>query len=332
MRCTLAMLFAGAVSIMLLSGCPMTTGDAGPWAAVPDGEVRVMDPATAAVDRSLPLATGMAMDVAISGDGALTAAAGSDGTLSLWRTASGEAVANADLATGDRALTAVAFSGDSAVVVAGNAAGKLYVFAATGAKTFELQAHDSGITALAALDAGNLVVSTDRSGVLKVWNVAKGGLELVRAQAVVEKGAAVYAMAVSVTTSRVATAGADGKIRICDVNGQPKLFVPTGDLIAAVGCMAFSPSGKLLAVGLEDDSVRLFDMTKLALSRGTLQCAENPIVGVAFVGEDALVVGCSNGCLKQFDTKGKLVRELPKGDAMRALAVAADGKKIIVGQ
>ena len=330
MRCKLVVLFAGAGVLSLLAGCDQISG-VGPSQAAPmAGKVRLVDVQTAAVGRDVPLQTGMAMDVAVSGDGALMASAGSDGTVRLWQTASGVAVANADLATGGRALTAVTFTGDSAILVAGNAAGKLYVFNAAGRKTFELQAHDSGITALAALDADDLVASTDQNGVLKVWDVAKGGF--VRAQAVVEKGGAVYALAVSVNAARVATAGVDGKIRVWDVNGGAKMLVPADDLDAAVQCLAFSGSGDLLAAGLEDGTVRLFDMTKHALARGTLTCAKNPIVGVAFTGADELLVGCSKGCLKQFDTRGTLLKELPKSGAMRALAVTADGAKAVTGQ
>jgi WD40 repeat protein len=328
MASKLAVLSAVALAAVALSGCPSQPVAPGPVET--GGQLRVVSLADGKVTGSVPLGSARALDVAVNGDGTLMAAAVSDGAVALCRTSPAVALASRDLATGTAALTAVAFAGDSKRLAVGNADGKLFVFAPNGAKLLELQAHDTGVTALAAADGANLLLSGGRDGVLKAWDLAVGGL--VRAQAVVPNGGAVHALAVCTDTDRLATAGADGAIRLWDLDGKKLAVVPAADLGAEVRCLAFSPKGKLLAAGLADGTVRLLDAADNALARGKLQVSKNPIVGVAFLGEDNVLGGCSLGCLKVVDLAGNVVRELPKGTAMNALAVAADGKTAVTGQ
>jgi len=316
--------------MLLLGGCPQ--GAVEPPAVALQSQLRLLDVQTGAVVGQAGLDEARVRDLAVSPDGARVAAAASDGAVFLCLTEGAKPLNNPDLRTGPAALNAVAFSGDGSILAAANGEGKVFLFDALGgASKAELQAHDSGVTCLAAVDAGTRIASADQDGILKVWDLSRK--ELIRAQRVVPTGG-VRAMAASAAAGAVATAGADGVLRLWDADGSPKAVVPAAELGAAVTVMAFSGSGTMLAAGTEDGRVLLFDPQKHLLERGAMQCAKNPIVGVGFCGEGSVVVGCQKGCLKIFDLSGGggLVKELPKADALGAMAVTGDGRTVIAGK
>jgi WD40 repeat protein len=321
------LLSAAALVAAALCGC--TGQGIAPGAG---GKILLLATATGEATEAVRFGSARALDVAISPDGTLAAAAVSDGGLALCRAEPVAALAHRDLATGPAALTAAAFCGNAARLAVGNADGELFIFAPEGTRQRKLQAHDVGITALAAADAGDLLCSADRQGQLKFWSAANG--RLVRGpMLVVPDGGAVHALAIAVSADRMATAGSDGAVRLWDLSGKKLAVIPADELKAEVRCLALSPAGKLLAVGLADGTVGLLDLARDARTHNMAKVADDPIVGVVFLGEGELLVGCGAGGLAVFDAAtGRMNRELPACGPMTALAVSADGKTAVIGQ
>jgi WD40 repeat protein/Cu/Ag efflux protein CusF len=91
--------------------------------------------------------------------------------------------------------------------------------------------------------------------------------------------------------------------------------------------VAFSPDGRLAAVGSEAGPIVLFDLATAAASHH-LAGGAAPVAALAFAG-DRLVAAGSDGVLRVFDVaSGRLAAEAAAGAALAALAAAPDGRRV----
>ena len=149
--------------------------------------------------------------LAVSRDGNTLAAASDGGGLLLWDLR--------DLSRpertldGDRRVSAVAFSDDGRLVVAGTQDGRISCWdVAPGARTptKTAAAHAAGVTGLRF--GRTLLASSILDGTVKLWRV-DGGVDLDRPIVLTDRGAWMWAVALSPADDRVFSAAADCRVR-----------------------------------------------------------------------------------------------------------------------
>ncbi|HSJ59223.1 MAG TPA: WD40 repeat domain-containing protein, partial [Anaerolineae bacterium] len=186
-----------------------------------DGTVRLWDLTPAHELFARPAHGGMVWDVAYSPDGTLLATAGIDGSAILWEAGSGHPVHV--LAGHTDVVHGVAFSPDGQLVATTSADQSVILWqAATGQKLRTLIGHGDD---------------------------KPGGIPLARGvMAAAFSPACLEATGVASQPCPLATVGMDGKLIVWDSQTGETLF-DYQDAVGGLKSVAFSPDGKLLAIG-----------------------------------------------------------------------------------
>ncbi|MBW4548330.1 MAG: WD40 repeat domain-containing protein [Symplocastrum torsivum CPER-KK1] len=125
----------------------------------------------------------------------------------------------------------------------------------------------------------------------------------------------------------IATAAADGNVRLSELNG--KLIATLRDHQAAVTSVAFSPDGQILATASADKTVKLW--TREGKLIATLRGHTDTVTSVAFSPDGKIIATASaDGTVKLWNTAtGKEIATL-KGhsNAVTSVAFSPDGKII----
>jgi hypothetical protein len=154
---------------------------------------------------------------------------------------------------------------------------------------------------------------------------------------------ATQAVARSPVDDLLATAGADGAVRLWDLQSRTRRQSLRTDMHKRAGhdaralALAFSPDGSLLASGHVDGSIHLWDMVSGEEVRVRLRHEEQMVSALAFSPDGrTLATGGVDSTLKLWDVpaarKGEARRELVREPAaVTALAFVAGGKLLVTG-
>lgn len=226
---------------------------AGLWSASLDSTLRLVDAGGKEVG-NVPLEGKYAFATAFcsTADGTLISGH-RDGTVQ-WR----DGRTGAELRRGDHHrnhVQVVACDASGAQVVSGGVDGCVVFWdPATASPRAKVQAHEEGVRHLYIGPAGQ-AYSCGEDGDLKQWDVAKG--ELVRSVTVGEKKPRLDAVAVSAKAGLVVVAAGHRLHCLAIADLAP---IGSAELPAGCATLASDADGRLLAAGLDDGTVALFDL------------------------------------------------------------------------
>lgn len=151
------------------------------------------------------------------------------------------------------AITSIAFSADSARVIAGSADKTARVWTLADSKEVgKFAGHAQPLTAVALHPDGAQAISAAADGAVKLWTIAEG----VETKSLAGHTGAVVALTM-LPSGQLATASADKTQKVFDLAaGTP---VRSTDLAAAATAMSLSPDNAKLAVATDDKQVRLLN-------------------------------------------------------------------------
>ncbi len=186
----------------------------------------------------------------------------------------------------ERVVDAV-FSSDAAMIVTGGEHGELRVFdSALGSLRQQIRAHRTELQALAVRPGSSIVASASAEADLRVWDMARG-LETFS----VDGTLSLFALKFSPTDGTLAAGGVDRRLTLRDAATFKELrhvALPAPKIVAA---LAWSPDGRLIAVGDIDDAtlskggIEVFD----AVSRAVIcrfDTGAVPVSSMAFAGQN----------------------------------------------
>lgn len=238
--------------------------------------------------------------LAAAPDGSLAVSGSADKTVHGWNVKTGKPLWTW---TAQSAVAAVAVSPNGKRAVVGGADGGLSVLAIDGAEVKlagYVNAHVSGVGALAFNSDGTRLASVGGDGLVKVWTIPEHGTPAQgprlgggTADAAAEQP--LSAVAFSPDGTRIAAAGADRAIRLYDAaRGGAELRVLRG-CTDWVTSLAFLPDGDSLAAASADAALRIFELA--AVETGTRSghhaLARTLVIGpqgtLASVGDDRAI-------------------------------------------
>ncbi|MEV1085138.1 hypothetical protein AB0I98_44165 [Streptomyces sp. NPDC050211] len=130
----------------------------------------------------------------------------------------------------------------------------------------------------------------------------------------------------------MATVGRDAGVRLWDVPDRTPatLSAPRGQGTAAPRTVAFSTDGRLLATGVDDGAVTLWDVTRRR-STATLSGHTGPVTSIAFSPDGELAAsGAADGTVRLWDLGRGTTRDVLRGaeGGVNAVAFSPDGRTV----
>jgi len=227
-----------------------------------EGRVAVLGPDDVQ-GKALEGLDGRAQNVVASDDGKLIVAGSSTGAIGRWDGATGAAqplIRSQNL----RQIYALAISGDGKLIAAGGPPddSRIELWDAGSGKLLRtLASGTSAIANLAFQPRGVLLAVTNVEGALQLWNTQDG--TLIKSITATQQQRWFAAMAFSPDGTMLLTGSLSGEITFWNVQtGQAVTSFRPYEAGVSIFSAAFSPNGQLIALGLSDQTVRLFALGK----------------------------------------------------------------------
>jgi WD40 repeat protein len=290
-----------------------------------DGTVRLWDPATGSLTRTIQAHAEEVNWVRFSPDGGSFATTADDGTVRLWDLASGRKSVEITAHRGIAAI--VLFTPDGRRVVScGRDDGDVKTWdATTGRLLGALHTGVTGVDNMALSPDGTVVAVVGGSEIASLWDLASGA-------AVTRLGPhfeAVQGLAFSHDGTRVATGCKNGVVRLWEARSGRLLREMTGH-VEGIESVAFSPDDRWLISGGDDKTIRIWDAAT-GEPRGLHLGHVERIWGVSLSPDGRAIASASrDGTVKLWDVPAPDVRtRLSMEKPAAGLAFAPDGREVI---
>lgn len=223
-----------------------------------DGHVAVWNGRDATPSLDLAPHKARVLAVGATADGRHVLSVASDGTFAESPIVKGAGGRTSRLDLGSAPTRAAVFSADGMRLMTGGEFGDVRVFdVESGRLRQQLRGHRTEIQELAVRPQSAIIASAGADADLRVWDTRSG-----RQAGFVDSDLSMFAVAFSPRDGTLASGGPDRRVTFRD----PKTFAPVGVIALTapkmVATLAWSPDGRLLAVGDIDDET---------LSKGGLQ-------------------------------------------------------------
>jgi len=274
-------------------------------------------------------------DVAYSPDGSLLLTESSwTNSLSIWDSSNGKELKSIPVSG---ICCSVEFNPDGTQLINGSNNGWTTIFdLKTGKAIRTLYAGDSSIFVIKAIfnPSGKYIGTANDDGTAKIWDAANGKNILTMT---VDTGS-VNDIAFSPDGNLLATASTDGSYPVGQVivwdaaSGKQLFFLGYDPNSPVPWCLAFSPDGSQLAVGYDDHTVRIWDVSAMKLQTQPLfilRGHSNFVNDVAFSPDGTrLATAGFDGLVKLWDTSsGSEISTFPGHTAeVSGIAFSPDGK------
>lgn len=196
-----------------------------------------------------------------------------------------------------------------------------------------LKMHSDWVRTVAFSPNGRTLASGSSDGVglqgeIKLWNILTLTLQRTLQQ---RKGVQAVVFSVSKKLLASGNGANDGEDNIC---GEVRIWLQDGKAKqvlngnrGVVYSVAFSPNGKLLAAGTEDEAVQLWDMETGKLQR--VSKVKSYVSSVVFSPDGKSIVGASgDGMITFWDTHSGAIKRVLQAnhDGVRSVAFSPDGR------
>ena len=260
--------------------------------------------------------------LAFSADGAVLAAGTNEGTVTLWKTATGETRTLAGRHVGQ--VTALGFDSTGLQIVSAGADRALKVWDVTERRArATLRGHVGPISTVAFSPDGKRIVSGGRDRALRVWDAAGRGGQI---SALAGHTGTISSVAFSSDGKWIVSGDSDKPVRVWNVAGAAAtLALRSGSVVTGVAC---DGSGRYVAsIGRSNTgTVTLWD-AGTGLEGKTLAGHNGEVNAVAFVpGSATLVTGGKDATVRIWDAEGAKSVGVLTGHGGAVLAVAAGDK------
>lgn len=191
----------------------------------------------------------------------------------------------------DRSVTSAAFAPGGNTLATASLDGSVRLWDLhTGKARLTLSGQGGAILSLAWAPDGRRLASAGNDALIRLWDADTGALQATLAGHVQGRNAeaaftGVYAVAFSPDGTRLASAGADGTVRVWNPGPGTATAVLRGHTKDVTG-VAFSPDGALLVSGGRDATLRIWDLAQGAAAR-TLDSQGGVVSSVAWSPDGA---------------------------------------------
>jgi hypothetical protein len=234
--------------------------------------------------------TARVLAIGSTADGVALWSLAADGSLARTPASPGGESTSRSLDLGGTALRAGTFSSDGAIVITGGEFGEIRVFdTASGALRQQLRAHRTELQALAMRPASPILASASAESDLRLWDTATG-----RQISEIDGDLSLFALAFSPTDGTLASGGVNRRLALRDpvtFKSRREVVLKAPRLVATV---AWSPDGRLIAVGDVDDetlskgAIQVFASSTAALV-ASLDTGGIPAAGLTFADDGTVV-------------------------------------------
>lgn len=221
----------------------------------------------------------------------------------------------------------VAFSPDCQIAAAGGNGIVQIRNMVTGTSIATLSAASGSAVDIDAFTPdGKALAVAGGNGYTTLWDAATGNLE---ARFPSDPSGGTYCLVVSPDSSEIFTGGSTGNVGIWSVTTHQSLGTITTD--NAVGAMALSPNGQLLAVAGYDETIRIYNTTSRALA-ASLPSDDGHIWSMAFSPDGSTLAVGSNVIQWWSVASHELItRAISPGGSVTDVAFNPDGTILAAG-
>jgi WD40 repeat protein/serine/threonine protein kinase len=331
-----------------------------------NGDVVLWDIGKGAVSTRLPRLRGQATGVAFSPDGRRLAAGSREGKTIVWDLETKTPI----LVLTNDPIHGIAFSPDGRFVVGGGYDGNIFLWPSEdGRPPRALRGHHGWVHRLAVSRTGRVLASAAMDGPVRLWSLSEGSpprVLLQRHDAAFDLALSADGTLLAVATgsvlvldlrfpeppaeaappskgiisaqfspdgSRIASAGADGVVRLWDTSGEPRAAWTEHE--AMVMGLCFSPDFRFVASVGFDGALIIWEAQSGAV-RHRLPIGDRMLAVACAPDSRHVVSGGYDRVIRLWDAiSGKLVRALElraPASPVHALLYSADGKKLFTGR